>query len=156
MNKINNNVLEGTLEVFIIPNQGGLVTSWMSKDNIIKKINGVAELSGFEFDPEKDPIVQLWFCGMECDNLVDHYIHAEDENGNKVYFRAGNIGHLPAKIFEGKKEGDSIDLVFPATVFCRENDSETDITVKTTVTLAQKKYRYRNFGNFEEVLKKVI
>ncbi|MCM1440210.1 MAG: hypothetical protein NC131_13555 [Roseburia sp.] len=159
MNKIINNVLEGNLEVFIIPNEGGLVTKWLSESvqkSMTEDINAIAELSGFEFDPKKDVLVQLWFCGMECENLVDHFVHAEDEDGNKVMFRAGNIGNLPAKIFDGKKEGDTIDITFPVTVFNRGEDIEKEITVKATVTLAQTKYRYRRFGNFEEVLKQVI
>lgn len=118
MNKIINNVLEGNLEVFIIPNKGGLVTKYLSEStqkNMIKNITEIADLSGKEFDPEKDPVVQLWFTGMGCDNLVDHYLHAETEDSKRIYMRANNLGHLPASFFKGKKEGDEIDLVFPAT-----------------------------------------
>lgn len=159
MNKIIDNVLEGNLEVFIIPNKGGLVTNWLSESTqkrMIKDITEIAELNGKEFDPDKDPLVQLWFTGMGCDNLVDHYLHAETEDSKRIYMRASNLGHLPASFFEGKKEGDEIDLVFPATCEVADTDDEIDITVKAKVTLAQTKYRYRNFGNFEDVLRQVI
>lgn len=157
-NKITNNVLEGNLEVFIIPNQGGLITNWLSEsvqNEFKKNIGEIAELSGREFNPETDKIVQLWFTGMDCDNMVDHYAWAEDENGNKLSFRASNIGHLPASFFDGKKEGDTIDISFPVRAY-DSADRATDITVKAHVTLAQSKYRYRRFGNFEDVLAKVV
>lgn len=159
MNKIINNVLEGNLEAFIIPNKGGLVTNWLSESTQQRMINDIKKisiLSSKEFDPKNDPVVQLWFTGMGCENLVDHYLHAETDDSKRVYMRARNLGHLPASFFEGKKEGDSIDLVFPATCEVADSDDELNITVKAKVTLAQTKYRYRSFGNFEDVLRQVI
>lgn len=160
MNKIVNGVLEGNLDVFIIPNKGGLVSNWLGESTqkkLIRDINAIAELNGFEFDPEKDPLVQLWFCGMDCDNLIDHYCHVEDEDGNRYMFRANNLSHLPVSIFKDHQEGDTIELSFPASIEARGDEGQAkEITVKTHVTLKQLDYRYSRFGRFEEVLKQVV
>lgn len=166
MNKIVNGVLDGNIDVFIVPNRVGKISSHWLKSTV-KNIATVVEMNNLEFNPESDKIVELWFTGMDCDSWTDHYIHAEDEDGNKVCFRASNIGYLPASIFFNKNEGDTVDITFPATVYKVRKDRRTPLTeeeaeysreivVKIHATLAQNEYRYSRFGSFEEVLQKVV
>jgi hypothetical protein len=50
--------------------------------------------------------------------------------------------YLPASLFKGKKEGDKV------VISTKWGEVE--------LTLSQLKYRYRRFGAFEEVMKKLL
>ena len=66
---------------------------------------------------------------------------------------------IPADLLKDLKEGDSVDILLP--VYCESiesiyDDSKKDgmyqAVLNAHITAAQKKYRYRRFGNFEDVL----
>lgn len=103
--------------------------------------------------------VQVWYCTPESsdsnwyDHLIDGYTELEGWEPVSQY--------LPKSLFEGKKEGDVVTFTLP---ICRKAwranplNHSTKIEydkIKVSLTLSQTKYRYRNFGNFEEVLKRV-
>ena len=131
--------LEG--DVFIIPNSllgPKSVLTQTSKD-ILCKTNEF-----FGFDPES-PLVQIWATGMDVDNWGSHRSpkeigeEAEKEIRNISGKRAGYfLDYLPAALFEGKKEGDTVTFQIKDT--------------SVSLTLRQKGYRYRRFGSFEETL----
>lgn len=102
--------------------------------------------------------VQVWYCTPNSsntnwyDHLIDGYTELEGWEPVSQY--------LPKSLFEGKKEGDVVTFTLP---ICRKAwrarvDLEARIEyndIKVSLTLCQTKYRYRNFGNFEDVLKRV-
>ena len=75
--------------------------------------------------------VQVWISSEDCENWGSHAV----QNGPM------HIGYLPLEMLAGVKEGDVIEF---------EKNG-----YKYQLTAAQKKYRYKNFGTFEEVLKKI-
>ena len=152
---------ELNMEIFIIPNQGGYVSGfWTGVEKQTKIANMLCDLNGYDFDPNKDKVVQVWSCCSDCNNMQDHFFHASDDNGKDYRFRFPSA-YIPAKIFEGYKEGDSLDIVYKMKpsdwdleeVEDMESIPEFEFTFHTT--LAQTKYRYRSFGNFEDVLVRV-
>lgn len=77
--------------------------------------------------------------------------------------------YLPVELFDGKVEGDVVTFYLPIKSHPTHLTSgkinqpegcnipfgvEVNTSIKVTMTLAQTKHRYRNFGRFEEVLKK--
>ena len=152
--------------IFIIPNHAPrLEDYWMEsfKTKMQKYMHQICELNGLKFDETVDRCVETWFTSpeMECDNIPDHHIYFEcDGEKYQLIFPSGR--QLPSPLFKDKKEGDVIEIKVPAYIRKYDNpryidpvegDVETIVTLK--LKLAQTEYRYRNFGNFEEVLKKV-
>jgi hypothetical protein len=72
------------------------------------------------------PHVQIWCADQGCENWQAH----KQENPKKKGF----VKLVPVSVFEGKQEGDTVEI--------------NGLVLK----LEQTKYRYRNFGRFEEVL----
>ena len=136
------------IDAFVVPNQAttfGRLKEW-GKQVWLKKL---AELNEIEMDDD-DRMVEIWMVSeddLKSTNLRDH--------GFKINGKHAHIGscYLPAKIFYGKVEGDSIRLTFPVYVGAPYLDGETEETEMTAdVTLNQKAYRYRRFGNFEDAM----
>ena len=97
-------------------------------------------------------MVQMWMVSEDCDNLQCHYpyIMCGDTCYNYLL-----ISLFPATLFEGYKEGDVIEMRIPVTGF--DGDGEPhDFVIDAKVQLAQKRYRYRNYGPFEHVLNMVM
>jgi hypothetical protein len=105
----------------------------------------------------------VWFVtpGSEDSNWYCHTINGYEElKGWKPISE-----YLPKSLFEGHKEGDCITINLPIHKWL-ENDKyeligcdryylEASATIKVQLQLAQQKYRYRRFGNFEDVLTRV-
>lgn len=154
-NMIVNGTINANLDTFIIPNSASLVTDWMTpsqQERMTKKAEKISAVAGCGFDAANDKLVQLWFVGMGSENLVDHATMAEDENGNQ-YVLCADIERLPETLFRGHKEGDVIEVPLPAT--CKGEDGNIEVVLNAKIKLNQRDYRYRRFGNFEEVLAQV-
>lgn len=154
-NMIVNGTINATLEAFIIPNSANLVTDWMipsQQERMAEKAKKISAVAGCGFDATSDKLVQLWFVGMGSENLVDHATMAEDENGNE-YVLCADIERLPEAVFRGHKEGDVIEVPLPAT--CKGKSGNIEVVINAKIKLNQRDYRYRRFGNFEEVLAQV-
>ena len=109
-------------------------------------------------EPDEDErYIQMWYVvkDLNCENLSDH--GARVELDGETYYIGMPTSFLPYSILKGKSDGDTIDVTFRNS-WDIDLDHEDEETVKITmhVTLNQKDYRYRNFGSFQEVLKKVV
>lgn len=156
--KLENGVLEFDTEVFIIPNHGSKLKDYsLLSDKKKEKVAEVLKASTGEDLSEDDKMVQLWFAKEEegpahIENLCDHGIRVAINDSDWVFFRPTFMGLLPAKMFEGKKEGDVVDITIPAV-----SDFDNKVTFKAVIhaELCQLKFRYKRFGSFENTLKEV-
>ena len=147
--KMVDGVLSIECDMFIVPNSFNRANSFVcnadrykESANVILVANGLAE--------EADPLLmQVWMSAedtMGCENLNCHYGKYIDENGDvKPYGQLWSC--LPASLFKDAKEGDTVEVRVPAGVYHYSDKFDTMLKI----TLAQTKYRYRSFGNFENV-----
>lgn len=142
-----------TADVFIIPN--GIKTLkdfWVSsiQESYAEFIKTVLELNPGHHEEEisKLPLVQLWWVsttgGAPSENIVCHGIKFP---GHSKLYSTDTImmEHLPTYLFDGKKEGDSLMIKIPVG---------DDLILNVNATLRQRKYRYGNFGDFDELLQR--
>ena len=162
MKKIDINNIQLNADIFVIPNQAAKLSSFFEcvQEEKLVAANQIAELNGFTFDPEKDYFIETWMVCAEhgCDNFADHCIHYKDDDG--TYYTIGiEDRYLPSNLFVGKKEGDMITIKLPVwyvndAQFPERSNGRTVAEIQ--IKLNQSDYRYRRFGTFEEVLKKVM
>ena len=142
-------------KLFIIPN------SALTKDSLVlldgEKVEDSlwasfakarAEEVGSTFDIDRDAEVQIWVTDDNNDNLTSSMPdEIRKELFGKTYEEIGYnkcfTGFVPAKLLEGKKEGDIVTFTFPTGV-------------QVSCELCQLGYRYRRFGKFEEALDYVL
>jgi len=141
-------------DAFIIPNYAGPLEDFYLKSaqNEAKEI--ATNLLGKEPD-ENERYVEMWYGveDLDCDNLYAHGAHVTVD-GKDYYINIGSP-FLPYSVLKDKNDGDTVDVVFHNAVRKRWNEDPEDITVIIHTTLNQKDYRYRSFGSFNEVLRKV-
>ena len=142
-------------KLFIIPNQA------MTKDNLVLRpgekpedslwfrlAKERAEELGETFDIDRDAEVQIWVTDDNNDNLTSHM---PDEIRKELFGKTFNnfgynkcfTGFVPARLLEGKKEGDHVTFTFPTGV-------------QVECELCQLGYRYRRWGKFEDALDSVL
>ena len=152
------------VDAFIIPNSAGYVNDFLLdsyKERYNRYMTDICQQCGVDFDTENDKIVQIWFTSEELksDNLEAHGF--EYESDGLVQDFTFRYGYLPYPVLKDLKEGDSIDLDLEATEDTWLKD-DSDICVKRVIivpmhiTFRQLEYRYRNFGTFEECLRRVV
>ena len=154
----NQNLLAG--DIFIIPNpsfktldESFKLPSFMMDINTIFYQN--EDLNTNNVKIEDTRFIECWFCNPENDNWRDHGIkNLERGFEDDEYWRLSS-SYVPDWIFNGHKEGDVVTFKMPVERRCRKRCVLERAIVTLSVTLAQNKYRYRGFGNFEEVLKRV-
>lgn len=165
-------------DAFIVPNHPGTIDlKYSAGQRLAARLERVAEINDFDFDREKDIVVQLWFVNKEIStNFQDHGFYAMYEN-EEYHFSGTELNYLPTSVFEGHVEGETISIDIPMKpVF--KLDPKTDETVRLrdrkmtdfeddnieevpefiitfNITLKQQGYRYMRFGNFEDVLKSI-
>ena len=117
-----------------------------------------------EHDFKDESFVQIWYVTphIEDSNWCAHTI-----NGYKELKKGWRpiSEYLPKCLFEGHKEGDCITVDLPIRKWITKDEAEElgivcdgcclKATIKVQLQLAQQKYRYRRFGNFEDVLARV-
>jgi hypothetical protein len=154
-------------DIFIIPNPSISVSREKPRSNFGPWSDVEAVHTSLRFkdklissDFESESFVQIWFCtpGNSNSNWCDHLIDSYDE----LKGWEPRSSYLPKSLFADKKEGDVITFDLPicrkawrADLHDRGNTRIEYDTIKVSLTLAQLKYRYRNFGPFEEVVKTV-
>lgn len=150
------------LDIFIIPNRIGTFRSLSFYDSDSKVY--INQLGDLNMIPEnEDKMIQIWLTDTlpkddprHCDNWINDSprigkcIQETKPPKNLSYYweEDGDIiinfpSILPASLFEGKMEKESISLT-------------TVNGIKYVLRLNQKSYRYRTQGLFEEVLAKLI
>lgn len=168
--------IECSGDIFIIPNRATRLGNCM----LASVKEGCQEIAALnecdivlaDFAPYADKsrpadlTVQVWIVSKDLmtENMSCHGITIPDEDGRLMHASATNVTVLPVKMFEGKKEGDHMKIRIPIKISCgrdswyyRSAADDSDPTPETVIlnmdlTLAQKKYRYARFGNFEEAL----
>jgi hypothetical protein len=157
--------LTGTVaaDVFIVPNKALNMKGYcFVTDSRIKNLGRILVDNDLSFDFVNDKTVELWYVTEDSDNVCDHGFSTSLEDGRTVCTKF-DISHLPIKMFEGKQEGDVVELKIHSDREVRifNKDSREYVTEKmhTNITfnlrLTQKGYRYERFGSFEDVLKQV-
>lgn len=154
-NEAGKEILEVTGEVFIIPNSLGTIggfkeCSWLKTD--VSQMYGTAKHAGLNVS-DTDKTVQLWMCCDESENICRHGIPVTVHD-QRIHISIHGFENLPCKLFNGKKEGDQVEL-FYSFKGTWGDDVEEDIEITFKLTLAQSKYRYRNYGTFEECLRQL-
>lgn len=123
--------------VFIIPNALQSVSDrkTLSYDSTCERVE---EVYGIKLNDD-DLLVQLWTLdpdgGTSGQNNFE--CHGVKQDRTKMFPYCG-----PAKLFQGKKEGDTVTFTGCYGTF--------------EVTLKQKGYRYERFGEFHEVLDDLV
>lgn len=143
-------------KVFVVPNPAWTIDIDKCRINSYKvkveKIMRACRVPSSNWNNEK--LVQVWFCtpGNDDSNWVDHNIDGYDElKGWRPL-----LGVLPASIFAGKDDGDTITIDLPITNkrgVAYERNKNDWATVKVQLILDQKNYHYKTFGSFAETLK---
>lgn len=131
---VSNNNKVYNVNMFIIPSKGFKVGKFPL--NIIAESTRrrVKLYLGIDVSDD-DTMVQIWTHSKECDNWADHSDCPIMQGRN--FFP----NYLPKRLFEGKKEGDVIELTTPYG--------------KIIATLKQRGFRYEMLGNFEDAIEKV-
>ena len=153
--------IKGKCDAFIVPNNGGMIKTLIgsAQERETEHLNKLCEANGTDFDPEKDTFIQMWFVGEDdfaCTNMQDHSCHCEVEGKGYVF----NISYFwyPTKLFNGK-EGDTVHVTFPEiSLYEKRTDKTSKIKadIELDITLKQTAYRYKSFGNYEDVLTQVL
>ena len=146
-------IVKASGKVFIIPNSAPLASELMVKPKeAYEDAKKMLAASGIEQRYKDDAIlVEVWIVSedLNTENLNCHNGRYVGEDG-KRHIIDGVGPYIPYEIFEGKREGDVVDVVYPSTMSRMDG-----VELNLQLTLAQKEYRYRNFGDFEDVLRKV-
>lgn len=160
-----NVTIEAEADVFIIPNKlYKLKPKYMTELNRIVNVRKIALANNLVYDYEADDVIQLWFVSddLDSENLGDHgfRFYIEDDKYLVPPSESKILSCLPKKMFEGLREGETRTILIPMNDTeihnCNTGDEEkVDIELRLTITAAQSKYRYKNFGNFEDTLSMV-
>lgn len=159
-------VLEFNAEAFIIPNPVSDINSLLIfNDNYVEDYMKMLAVNGCDpDDPDNLMQVQLWFTSsdLHTENVCRHGARVADENIRDVLLAPTHMEFLPVSLFKGRKEGEVMYLRYPCRFTYGElNVDEDDLVIEPVelrihLKLNQTEYRYRNFGNFENALERVI
>ena len=125
----------------------------------IKNANIFIIPNGLHKNEKKDLEVQCWITAEEddahhkCDNLFDHGVVFKD--ADETYVRPSSYhAYIPVWKFIDCKEGDVVTIEVPCAIGRRQY--ENNAVLRITATLNQRGYRYRHFGDFDEILAKLV
>lgn len=150
-------IVPAKVEVFVVPNRAAMVGEFLDcqQEGISNLMSTICDMKGMTFDPENDRMAELWFVSekdLESENLRSHGLNINID-GN-WYSSFLPCSYLPVKLFEGHKEGDSMQLYYPVTVKdCDGN--EISVLINMDLKLTQLTSRYYHRGNFEDALEYV-
>ena len=163
------------IDCFIIPNKACIINKQVYMgEKLMKRSQELAGINNFYYNPDLTRMVQIWCVNNDpnnsCDNMQDHGF--KYKIGDTIY--SFNLDtYLPETFFQDKREGDFLDLnipLYPRYAFNKEDGvtsydavfDENEIIAEPplfnfrfSIKLNQRGYRYRNFGDFEEVLNTV-
>lgn len=130
-------------DMFIIPNQitveekeiKDIIHSWWW-DRYEKRMSHLFGKEVAEKDKGRRRLVQVWITSPECENWSDHVNNPVDK---EIRFP----GNLPLWMVGNMKEGETIKIDLP----------EYNATLE--LTAQQLKYRYKDYGTFDNVLKQL-
>ena len=156
-------IFEANWDLFIVPNHAvSLLDEYMPLSYAQKQIQALSEIERANncMISMKDQLVQVWYCNDQCDNGVSHDPYVVDQDGS-VWDISFNLGeYLPEPIVRELHEDETFILNIPVTLehynVETKNKERRWAMMKAHITPKQKAYRYREFGTFEEALKRVL
>ncbi len=158
--EIKNNKIEATVDMFIVPNCPARFLEGFSYENPAPgymnlrddTIDRIAKLNGVEIH-KGEKLIQVWLTSkleLRSENLNDHGFRALSESGEEVHLHF-NCHSIPATMLNGKTEGE----VFDMKIKCYDKE-KNEYELLMHIRCNQSEYRYRRFGNFENVLAELI
>lgn len=172
MKTINQNNLTINGDIFVIPEEACKIEAFKyfsnlegEKESIL--MSELCKLNGTEFDPNEDYLFQPWIVSeeYEADDMIGRPLISETDDGVMCKLMLKSK-YLPAKLFDGKSEGDMISLKIPVYIITSRSGKKSDLRIgskEPTIVIAefnlklnQTEYRYNIHGQFQEVLDKVI
>lgn len=166
MPKMNeSNELELNMDIFIVPNPLAKIGSFVT-ESMRKFVTKVNEMNGGEdINPEKSQFVELWYTSTDTDNLVDHGMKFLNKDALKCFMRP-EISAMPVSLFKDLKEGETIKLKAVSNYFIidqhvarrlmEDDKPDGEVILNLNLTASQLKYRYKDFGKFEELIFKLM
>ena len=154
---------EANWDLFIVPNHAvSLIDDYMPLYYVKKQIQALYEIKKANncMIGMKDQLVQVWYCNEQCENAVRHDPYVVDQEGREwdISFNLGE--YLPEPILRELHEGETSIINIPVTLKYYDvetkNKERRSAIMKAHITPKQKAYRYREFGTFEEALKRVL
>ena len=154
--------IERNADLFIIPNSRG---TWYSNFVLPKK-----DLERFckynNLDHEIERFIQIWIISdseeFYTENFKDHGAILRDNGkvSHIAFYNCDLVSYLPYSLIAKMKEGDTIRVNFGIVTpnedrINNEDEIKEEYELVLNLKASQLKYRYRNYGTFEEVLRKV-
>lgn len=159
-------------DMFIIPNDLISLGELYSKSNMVK-INKFAEDNGLYMTPS-DKICEVWLTShdLHSDNISDDGIKIDfNEDDIKIFDKfvyerdklikcdcgfTSFMNFMPVSLIKYMKENDVKEFRYLISIPSKEYNKELDIKLNLKITAKQLAYRYREFGKFEDVIKRLI
>lgn len=149
--------LNGKADMFIIPNSAPLIEDIFEgfRESRLLKMTKMCQDNGIgEFNELCDHVVETWLVGCGADNMSDHGFTITSEDGIDYTIRSLD-GRFPSTLLAGIVEGDTFNVKLNDIDAVDDKDRSVKVDIELEITAAQGKYRYRNFGDFEYVLREV-
>ena len=145
-------IIDSNFDLFIIPNNIVRLDD-MCLFGRSRAMNEFAKLNNISMS-KSEPLVEVWVTGELTENLGDHGFNIRLSAIDDRPIHIGGFHNymlMPVKMFSGKKEGDSMNIILPFNIYSNNPDF-SDGELHANIKLSQTKYRYKRFGNFEDTL----
>jgi hypothetical protein len=143
------------VDAFIIPNRAGVLKDYII-DTTREDVIHLCMDNNVNIDLCNDKIVETWMVSEECDNVERHLFMTDFEDKSYLIpYLGSSFDQVPAKFFEGKVEGDHVQLHVTRYNNRHSEKKPYKIDIIVDMCLNQTSYRYRDHGNFEDTLKAV-
>ena len=155
--------IERNADLFIIPNpnRGAWYSDFLLPNKRLERFCKYNNL-----DHEIERFIQIWIISdseeFYTENFKDHGAILRD-NGKRSHIDDNcdhRVSYLPYSLIAKMKEGDTIRVNFGVVTpneyyINNEDEIKEEYELVLNLKASQLKYRYRNYGTFEEVLRKV-
>ncbi len=157
--KVVDGTVKITADIFVVPNGTWSAGELGFPDDLLKYLMELKSMNPDlkKLNPISARVCQFWMSGrgtVGSENLADHGFRILGEN-NEI-LRCIVDDTLPINFFTGAcaREGGLITNVFlPVRVIGNNGEIIRSIKGNFTLRLAQREYRYRRLGTFEEALR---
>lgn len=155
----NGNVVLPVQNIFVIPNSPDRVEYLIEKGfhwmvRTIEACKKMFELNGWGTLPNDDKMVQIWWTSEFCSDFTSHHpIGILDEKEYEVKLLCDE---LPLSIIKDWKEGEKHTILIPIKLYPFNKEDESIETIaEVEVEVNQLGYRYKTYGKFEDVIRKI-
>ena len=151
-------IIEINVDAFIVPNRinSCLDYSEISRNRVVEHLLQFNKMNDTTCDVVTEPMVQLWFTGKDSCNSTDLQSHGFTVGSTRMHLKPWSE-LVPLSFLRNKTEGETVPIKLTAYVNNITDESkETECVVVLNCRLAQREYRYRREGNFEDCLGMLI